>query len=142
MKYGILVPLFLTMVSCATNKKKTDASPSEKSVVLESPAAVPAGPTNQLQTQKNELVELSPGKNKTLSCKRGSDVRTLIHMTASSEAVPTDKKKCQVVYRKFNKSDVVATANHQADYCIQVFERIKSKLESSGFQCENKADRT
>jgi hypothetical protein len=64
----------------------------------------------------------------TVTCKNGSDERTLALTEANGG--------CELTYTKFGNAQQVATSGNGKEYCENVREKIKTKLEGAGFSCQ------
>jgi hypothetical protein len=63
------------------------------------------------------------------SCTKGSETRLF-------EIVKTEKG-CVLNYTKSGKTTAVATSSHGVQHCEKSEEKIRSKLEKAGYQCNS-----
>lgn len=102
----------LAAFGCASGAKKTDAS-APQATATPAPQAAPA-----------------PAATSTagLTCEKGADKRTI-------EIAPKGKG-CEVRYTKNGKTDSVASSASGNDHCEKTREKMRGKLEASGYACK------
>ena len=82
---------------------------------------------------KSETIGSKNLKSKTLKgeiafgCKVGKDIRLV--------SVDKSPKRCEVYYQKFGDASQVAWAEATPSLCGEVTDRIKTNIETKGFQC-------
>jgi hypothetical protein len=90
------------------------------------PTAQTQSPTSP-QPEAAQETSLTPKRVK-VSCKNGSDVRTL--------EIVKKGTGCSLQYGKFGKVSSVASAADGQTHCEDSQDKITTKLEKSGFTCE------
>lgn len=76
--------------------------------------------------------EKSIAKDNTYICDVLGDKRVVL--------LDKESKRCEVHYTKFGESNQVAWAEATPSLCGEVFERIRTNIESRGFKCQAASD--
>lgn len=116
MKFNVTLAVGVLMLAgCSSLEKKSTSAP----VPAASPVAAPAAVTKVVANEPNGAE---------VTCSNGADKRTL--------TVVNTKPGCELRYLKFGKSVVVATSPVRVEFCDEVQERMKKRLEDSQFSCK------
>jgi len=118
-KTAIVMSLLFLLVSCSSSKKATEkADVKEATATTEAQKSPSAEPAKKGEAKSNKMV-----------CQNKKDVREIsLSQTANGS--------CEVKYKKSGEEKTVAKAQKDPSYCIEIYERIPSKLQKSGFTCK------
>lgn len=112
---AIVLTLSLNFLSACANKKKEEAGVT--------PTPTPQEVKAQAETGKTKAAPADA-----LTCTSGKDSRTL--------EVSTVGRGCELKYGKHGNTETVATSGSSIEHCQKIADRIRGKLEASGFQCK------
>lgn len=128
-KFAALLIVATFFVSCSSKQKATQTADTttpataqatdKKGEKSTAKAATAAATTTTAAT--------TPAVAGTITCKNGSDTRTL--------SVVAQNSGCEVSYTKFGETTAPASSASGTAHCESVKERIKTNLENAGFQC-------
>jgi len=103
--------------------------PQKKQTGTESPTGIPIQQM-AIVTQPSQAV--TPAKietqNNELACKLDQEIRTL-------KVEGSQPKGCKLFYSNYSSKDAVAWSHIGNNYCEQVRDQIRGKLEEAGFKC-------
>ena len=117
MRLFALIILFLGFTACTSSGKKEQATKVDKSQVTAAKKA-------EAKADKKENLER-------YTCVVGKDKR-LVEIDRST------KGRCEVHYTKLGDENSVAWAQATPSICTEVFGRIRTNIESAGFECTPK----
>jgi hypothetical protein len=117
MKFSVLL-MAVVLPACSSVQKKSEPAPAAAAA----PAAKPAVPAKVLKETKP--VAGAPA----LACEQGTDKRTVL--------IESKDGGCEVHYSKFGNSEKIAYSAHSQEYCVEVKEKIRSRLEAAQFTCK------
>lgn len=121
----------LSLVGCASSRKQETVAPAATPVVEEKAPAKTDKESSKKAAKASKPTSTTnavAGDGKALQCANGSDKRSL-------EIKTTDRKGCELHYSKMDSTQTIATQVEGQEKCVEVQERIKGKLEASGFTC-------
>jgi len=139
-KYIVFSMTVLMATACATKgKDKHISAPAAKPAAAKPAASGKDAGKAAKDAGKAAAKEAAAGKeaskaaakesaDENMTCKNGSDERTLTLTTANGG--------CELNYTKFGTPQQVATSGNGKEYCETVREKIKTKLEGAGFTCQ------
>ena len=114
------------LIGCSNNAKKSTEAPAP---ATNQSAAVAEPKVETKTTAKTQKEKKSTANAKgELTCLFNKDERKL--------SVNEKGEGCELSYSKEGKASVVATQIKGQEKCDEVFTRIQTKLEASGFKCE------
>jgi hypothetical protein len=142
MKNSALLSLTLIIAlglsSCASNSKSLpdppqgttdskDSTPSDKKGVTGGKAEAPRF-SDTLKNMDGDKKREKADPYALITCSNADEVRTL--------AVATKEGGCEVVYEKNGKLNVPAYTAHGTQHCFNSREKIKDRLVSAGWKCQ------
>jgi hypothetical protein len=129
--------VFLGLTACSSHAKKEDTKPTSPTTTATTTPSASANPSadkkSSAKKKKSKGTETKTASAKSgtaasVTCKSGEEVRTL--------EVKDAGEGCELVYTKQNEAKTVASSTHGKEYCETKSDKIKSKLEASGYTCE------
>lgn len=100
----------------------------------------PVAQVPQPAAQKAPVVQAkeTPSNSTLIECIRKADTRKIEIVNEPTRKISEAKivRVCEVNYEKYGRSERVAEAASQKEWCNEVGNRIKSNLEAAGYKCK------
>jgi hypothetical protein len=127
-----LVIICAGLAACSSASKSSAPPPEKSSAAAAAASKVSEPPIKETASEaanKAKEKEAAMGADKKTVCAKGEDKRIL-------EVAAKDEKGCEVTYTKSGVSKSIASAANGAEHCEKTVEKIRGKLEASGFKCD------